>query len=72
MEEAAILENVVAEVMVVTKSTGVAGKLELLQHNMVGAKDRQVIGTIVMFSLGGPKWRHLMLLSQVVFWFVIA
>ena len=72
MEEAAILENVVAEVMVVTKSTGVAGKLELLQHNMVGATDRQVIGPIVMLSLGDLKRRHLMLSSQVIFWFVIA
>ena len=41
MEEAVILENVVAEVMVVTKPTGVAGKLEPLQHNMVGATGRQ-------------------------------
>ena len=72
MEEAAILENVLAEVMVVTKSTGVAGKLELLQHNMVGATGRQVIGPIVMLSLGGLKWRHLMLLSEVIFLFVIA
>ena len=72
MEEAAILENVVAEVMVVTKSTGVAGKLELLQRNIVGATGRQVIGPIVMLSLGGLKRRHLMLLSQVIFWFVIA
>ena len=64
MEEAAILENVVAEVMVVTKSTGGAGKLELLQHNMVGATDRQVIGPIVMLSLGDLKQRHLMLSSQ--------
>ena len=71
-EEAAILENVVAEVMVVTKSIGVAGKLELLQHNMLGATDRQVIGPIGMPSLGGLKQRHLMLLSHVIFWFVIA
>ena len=72
MEEAVILEDVVAEVMMVTKSTGVAGKLELLQRNMVGATGRQVIGPILMLSLGGPKRRHLMLLSQVIFWFVIA
>ena len=72
MEEAAILENVVAEVMVVTKSTGVAGKLEPLQCNMVGATGRQVIGPIVMLSLGGLKQRRLMLLSQVISWFVIA
>ena len=58
--------------MEVTKSTGVAGKLELLQRNMVGATTRQVIGPIVMLSLGGLKRRHLMLLSQVIFWFVIA
>ena len=67
MEEAAILEDVVAEVMVVTKTTGVTGKLELLQYNMVGAKDRQVIGPIVMLSLGDLKQRHLMMSSQVIF-----
>ena len=32
IEEAAILEDGVAKVMEVTKSTGVAGKLELLQR----------------------------------------
>ena len=48
MVEAAILEDVVAKELVVTKSVGVAGKLELLQHNMVGATARQVIGPIVM------------------------
>ena len=31
--EAAILEDVVDKVIVVTKSAGVAGKLELLQQN---------------------------------------
>ena len=72
MEEAAIREDVVAEVMVVIKTAGVTDKLELLQRNMVGATGRQVIGPIVMLSLGGPKRRHLMLLSQVIFWFVIA
>ena len=72
MEEGAILEDEVAKVMEVTKLAGVAGKLELLQHNMLGATDRQVIGPIVMLSLGGLKQRHLMLLSQVIFWFVIA
>ena len=72
MEEAAILENVVAEVMVVTKPTGVAGKLELMRRNMVGAMGKQVIGPIVTPSLGGLKWRHLMLLLQIIFWFVIA
>ena len=55
MEEAAILEDVVAEVMVVTKTAGVTGKLEPLQHNMVGATGRQVIGPIVMLSPGGLK-----------------
>ena len=50
MEEAAILEDVVAEVMVVTKMAGVTGKLELLQCNMVGATGRQVIRPIVMLS----------------------
>ena len=72
MEEAAILENVVAEVMVVTKTAGVMGKLEPLQHNMVGATGRQVTGPILTLSLGELKRRHLMLLSQVIFWFVIA
>ena len=63
MVEAVILEDVVAEVMVVTKTAGVTSKLELLQRNMVGATSRQVIGPIVMLSLGDPKWRHLMLSS---------
>ena len=71
MEEAAILEDVVAKVMVVTKTAGVTGKLELLQRNMVGATGKQVIGPIVTLSLGGRKRRHQMLLSQVIFWFVI-
>ena len=43
MEEAVIRENVMAEVMVVTKTAGVTGKLKLLQRDMVGATDRQVI-----------------------------
>ena len=72
MGEAAILEDVVVKVMVVTKSAGVAGKLELLQRNMVGATGRRVIGPIVMLSPGDLKQRHLMLLSQVTFGFVIA
>ena len=67
MEEVVILEDVVAEVMVVTKTAGVTDKLEILQWNMVGATDRPVIGPIVMLSLG-----DLMLSSQVIFWFVIA
>ncbi|TMX05795.1 hypothetical protein EJD97_022267, partial [Solanum chilense] len=70
--EAVILEDVVVEVMVVTKTAGVTGKLETLQHNMVWAADRQVIRPIVTLSPGGLKWRHLMLLSQVIFCFVIA
>ncbi|TMW80542.1 hypothetical protein EJD97_018588, partial [Solanum chilense] len=72
MEEAVILEDVVAEVMVVTKTVRVTGKLEPPQHNMVGATGRQVIGPIVTLSLGDLKRRHLMLSSQVIFWFVIA
>ena len=72
MEEAVIREDVVAEVMVVIKTAGVTGKLELLQHNMLGATDRQVIELIVMLFQGGLKQRHLMQLSQVIFWFVIA
>ena len=72
MEEAAILDDVVVKVMVVTKQTGVAGKPERPQHNMLGSTDRQVIGPIVMLSLGDLKRRHLMRSSQVIFWFVIA
>ena len=72
MVEAAILDDVVAKVMVVTNLVGVAGKLELLQRSLVGAMERQVIGPIVMLSPGGLKQRHLMLLSQVLFWSVIA
>ena len=67
MEEAVILEDVVAEVMVVTKMAGVTGKLEPLQHNMVGATGRQTIGPIFTPSLGSLKRRHQMLLSQVNF-----
>ncbi|TMW80339.1 hypothetical protein EJD97_021224, partial [Solanum chilense] len=70
--EAVILEDVVAEVMVVTKTAGVMDKLEPLRHNMVGATDRHTIGPIVTLSLGDLKRRHLMLLSQVISWFVIA
>ena len=70
--EAAILEDVVVEVIVVTKMTGKMGKLEPLHHNMVGATDRRPIGPIVTLSLGGLKRGHLMLSSQVIFWFVIA
>ena len=72
MEEAVILEDVVVEVMVVTKTAEVMGKLEPLHHNMVGATNRRTIGPIVTLSLGGLKRRRLMLLSQVISWFVIA
>ena len=72
MEEVVIREDVVAEVMVVIKTAGVTGKLELLQRNMVGATGRQVIEPIVMLSLEDLKRRHLMLSSQVIFWFVIS
>ncbi|TMW98553.1 hypothetical protein EJD97_003884 [Solanum chilense] len=72
MEEAVILEDVVAEVMVVTKTVGVTRKLEPPQHYMVGATGRQVIGPIIMLSPSGLKRRHRMLLSHVIFWFVIA
>ena len=40
MGEATIMEDLVVKVMLVTKPTGVAGKLELLRRNMVGATDR--------------------------------
>ena len=72
MVEAVILEDVVAEVMVVTKTAGVMGKLEPLHHNMVGATDKQTKGPIVTLSLGDLRRRHLMLSSHVIFWFVIA
>ena len=70
--EAVILEDVVAKVMVVTNSVGLAGKLELLQRSLVGVMDRQVKGPSIMLPPGGLKQRHLMLLSQVLFWSVIA
>ena len=72
MVEAVILEDVVVEVMVVTKAAGVMDKLEPLHHNMVGATDKQMKGPIVMLSLGDRRRRHLTLSSQVIFWFVIA
>ena len=71
MVEAVILEDAVVEVMVVTKTAGVMGKLEPLHHNMVGATDTRVRGPISTLSLGGLKRRHLVLSSQVIFWFVI-
>ena len=72
MVEVAIVEYVVYKVMAVTSSVRVARKFELLQRSLVGAMDRQVIGPIVMLSPGGLKKRHLMMLSQVLFWSVIA
>ena len=72
MEEVVILEDAVVEVMVVTETAGVMGKLEPLHHNIVGETDRQVRGPIVMLSLGGQKRRHQMLSSQVIFRVVIA
>ena len=66
MVEAVILEDVVAKEIVVTKSVRVSGKFELLHRNLVGVLDRQVIGPIVMLSLGDLKQRHLMLSSQVI------
>ena len=72
MVEVVILEDKVSKVVVFTKTAGVTDKWELLQRNMVGATGRQVIGPIVMLSLGDLKQRHLMLSSQVIFWFVIA
>ena len=71
MVEAVILEDVVAEVMVVTKMAEVMGKLEPLHHNMVWVTDKQTKGPIVTLSLGGQKRRHQMLSSQVIFRFVI-
>ena len=67
MVEAAILEDVVAKVMVVTKSAGMACKLELMERNIIRETSRKVIGPIVMLFPRGQKQRHLMLLSQVLF-----
>ena len=53
MVEAVILEDVVAEVMVVTNTAGLTDKWELLQCNMVGATGKQVIGPIVTLFLSG-------------------
>ena len=72
MGEAAILEDVVAKVMVVTKSAGMACKLELMERNIIRETSRKVIGPIVMLSSRGLKHRHLMQLSQVNFWSLIA
>ena len=72
MVKAVILEDVVVEVMVVTKTAELMGKPGPPHHNMVGATDRRTIGPIVTLSLGGLKRRNLMLSSQVIFWFVIA
>ena len=72
MVEAVILEDVVVVAMVVTKTAEVMGKLGPLHDNMVGATDRRMVRPIVTLSLGGLKRRHLMLSSQVIFWFVIA
>ena len=62
MVEAAILEDVVAEVMVFTKMAGVTDKWEQLQRNIVGATGKQVIWPIVTLSLGGRRRRHQMVL----------
>ena len=50
MVEAVILEDVVAEVMVVIKTARVTDKWELLQRKMVGATGKQVIGPLLRFS----------------------
>ena len=72
MVEAVILEDMVAEVMVVTKTAGVTGKLEPLQHHMVGANGQTGDRAHCYAFPVRLKRRHLMLLSQVIFWFVIA
>ena len=55
MVEAVILDDVVVEVMVVTKMAGVMGKLEPLHHNMVGATDKQTKRPMLCFpwEIGG-------------------
>ena len=53
MVEAVTLKDMVAKVLVVTNSFGVAGKLKILQRSLVGAMDRQMIRPIIMLSLGG-------------------
>ena len=72
MEEVVILEDAVVEVMVVTKTVRVMGKLEPLHHNIVGAMEKQMNEPIVMLSLGDQRRRHPMLSSQVIIRFVIA
>ena len=67
MVESVILEDVVVEEMVVTKTAEVMVKLEPLHHNMVGVTDRQVMGAIATLFLGDLKRRHQMLSSQVIF-----
>ena len=49
MVEAVILEDVVVEVMVVTETAEVMGKLGPLHHNKVGAMDRLTIGPLLRF-----------------------
>ena len=49
MEEVVILEDAVVEVMVVTKTVGVMGKLEPLHHNMVGAMEKKREGPLLRF-----------------------
>ena len=47
MLDVVILEDVVAEVMVVIKTAGVTDKWEILQRTLLEATDRVVIGPIV-------------------------
>ena len=53
MVESFIMEDNVAKVMVVISSVGVVGSLELLERSSIGAMYKQVIGPIIMLSLGG-------------------
>ena len=50
-----ILEDVVVEVMVVTKTAGVMGKLEPLHHNIVGQRTNKRKGPLLCFpwEIGG-------------------
>ena len=72
MVEVIILGDVVAKVMVVTSSVVVADKFELLQCSPVAAMDRTVTEPIVMLTSGGQRQGNPMMLSQVLFWSVIA
>ena len=68
MEEAAILEDGVDKVMEATKLTGVAGKLKLMQRNMVGATGRQVIGRYAFPGRSEAETSDAVIRSNLLVW----